>query len=198
MKSVLSRNFYKRKTDIVAKDLLGKIILRKLPQEIYLTGIIVETEAYFGEGDIASHARRGKTSRCEVMFGKPGISYVYFTYGMHYMLNIVIGKKGTAGAVLIRAVEPVKGIEMMKTHRKTSKVELLTNGPAKFTKAFQINLKDNKRDVTSGNIIIKNNSLKSIYIKSSHRIGVPLDNNDHFRYYISGNRYVSRILKKGD
>ncbi|MDE3057558.1 MAG: DNA-3-methyladenine glycosylase, partial [Bacteroidota bacterium] len=112
----LPRSFYTRPALTVARELLGKILVRKIGS-VMLTGKIVEAEAYLGESDPASHAFRGKTERNSVMFRDGGYLYVYFTYGMHFCSNVVTGKEGIARAVLLRAVEPVEGIEAMKKNR---------------------------------------------------------------------------------
>ena len=111
-KQVLSRQFYNRDTQKVAQDLLGKLLVRKF-HGIRISGIIVETEAYHGFDDTACHAHKGLTERCKVMYGEAGHAYVYFTYGLFNMLNLVTMGKGFPGAVLIRAVQPVEGINFM-------------------------------------------------------------------------------------
>ncbi len=115
---VLNESFYERDTSLVAKELLGKILIRRTEGQT-LGGFIVETEAYYGDTDPASHAFRGKTPRSKIMFGRAGIAYVYFCYGMYNLLNAVTEKQDMPGAVLIRALEPVYGIEIMKKRRKT-------------------------------------------------------------------------------
>jgi DNA-3-methyladenine glycosylase len=116
---------------------------------VKLSGMIAETEAYCGQADSACHAHRGKTKRNAVMFGKPGHAYVYFTYGMHYMLNLVTEEEENPCAVLIRAIEPLTGIEAMEARRKKRGAEL-TNGPAKLCQALSIDKSLNGWDVTQG------------------------------------------------
>lgn len=189
---VLKRSFYARRTDIVAQELLGKILVRELP-EGRLSGWIVETEAYFGPGDSASHASRGKTPRNEVMFGLPGRAYVYFTYGMHFLFNVVTEREGMPGAVLIRALEPLEGLAIMQKRRGTKKIKDLTNGPAKLTQALVIDLAFNLWDVTKrGELYLVDAVSLSFKVAKTSRIGVPLDPDDNFRYYIEGNPFVSR------
>lgn len=146
--TILNRKFYHRDTLRVARDLLGKKLVRRTGREI-LSGMIVETEAYCGQADSACHAHRGKTLRNAVMFGKPGHAYVYFTYGMHYMLNLVTEEEGNPCAVLIRAIEPIDGIEAMEARRK-KKGKQLTNGPAKLCQALSIDKSLNGWDLTRG------------------------------------------------
>lgn len=148
MAKILDRKFYGRDTLQVARDLLGKKLVRRIGRVI-VTGMIMETEAYCGSEDSACHAHRGKTARNEVMFGKPGNAYVYFTYGMHYMLNLVTEDENCPCAVLIRAILPLEGIEEMEARRKRKGVEL-TNGPAKLCQALSIDKSLNGWDVTCG------------------------------------------------
>ena len=144
----LNRKFYERDTLKVARALLGKKLVRQIKGG-ELSGIIVETEAYCGEADTACHAHRGKTPRNTIMFGEPGHAYVYFTYGMHYMLNLVTEEEGNPCAVLIRAVLPLTGIAQMEARRKR-KGDDLTNGPAKLCQAFDIDKSLNGWDLTLG------------------------------------------------
>ncbi len=189
---ILERFFYARPTDQVARDLLGKVLVRIYQGEV-LSGLIVETEAYFGPGDIASHARNGPTPRSRPMFGLPGRAYVYFTYGMHYMFNVVTEEDGVAGAVLVRALEPLSGLEKMKQLRRKKREKDLTSGPARLTQALAIDLSFNCRDLTSGReLFLVDRGFKVSEIVSRPRIGVPFDPNDNFRYYIKGNPFVSR------
>ncbi|MGV8057228.1 MAG: DNA-3-methyladenine glycosylase [Smithellaceae bacterium] len=143
---ILSRKFYERDTVKVARALLGKKLVHRI-NGVRLSGMIVETEAYCGKEDSACHAHRGKTLRNAVMFGQPGHAYVYFTYGMHYMLNFVTEKEGNPCAVLIRAVLPLAGIEEMEA-RRGKKGRELTNGPAKLCQAFGIDKSLNSWDLT--------------------------------------------------
>ena len=146
--SILDRKFYRRDTLQVARALIGKKLVRQI-KGLELAGMIVETEAYCGEADSACHAHRGKTPRNTVMFGEPGYAYVYFTYGMHYMLNLVTEAAGRPCAVLVRAILPLAGIEEMEARRKRKGAEL-TNGPAKLCQAFSIDKALNGWDLTRG------------------------------------------------
>lgn len=190
----LPRSFYSRKTITVAKELLGKVIVRRIGR-ITLTGMIVETEAYLFD-DPASHSYRGITERNKVMFGEPGHLYVYFTYGMHYCANVVTNSEGIGEAVLIRAVQPMSGIRTMTRHRSTKKVidpDELTNGPAKFAQAFGLTTEHSGLDLTSSDIVIMEGTLVSrSKIVTTTRIGISAAKNDLRRFYIKGNPWVSK------
>ncbi|HDQ04733.1 MAG TPA: DNA-3-methyladenine glycosylase [Deltaproteobacteria bacterium] len=147
-KDVLDKKFYEPDTKLVARALLGKKLVRKIGRK-EISGMIVETEAYCGQEDTACHAHRGKTKRNEVMFGAAGHAYVYFTYGMHYMLNLVTQEEENPCAVLIRAVIPLAGIEEMEKRRGKNKAQL-ANGPAKLCQALAIDKSLNGWDVTRG------------------------------------------------
>ena len=193
-KQPINRRFYTRDTLKVAKAILGKVLVRRTPLEVF-TGKIVETEAYRGTDDPASHSFRGKTNRNEVMFGKPGIAYVYFTYGNHHCLNIVTERTDIPAAVLIRSIEPLKGIETMKRNRSVEKIIDVASGPGKLTKAFQITREDNNIDVTdsSSNISIHTPAKeKSFQIVQTTRIGIRLAQEFPWRFYIKENPHVSK------
>jgi DNA-3-methyladenine glycosylase len=145
---ILNRNFYRQDTLQVARSLLGRKLVRQI-NGCELSGMIAETEAYCGQADSACHAHRGKTKRNAVMFGEPGHAYVYFTYGMHYMLNLVTEDADNPCAVLIRAVIPLTGVEDMEARRKRKGADL-TNGPAKLCQAFGIDKSLNGWDLTCG------------------------------------------------
>lgn len=171
---------------------MGKVLVRVYQGKV-LSGRIVETEAYFGPGDLASHAKNGPTPRSLPMFGLPGKAYVYFTYGMHYLFNLVTEEDGKAGAVLVRALEPLEGLGMMKALRGKESKEVLTNGPARLTQALAIDLSFNCWDLTTGKVLyLIDDGYKAAEIVSSARIGVPVVPDDKFRYYIKGNLFVSR------
>jgi DNA-3-methyladenine glycosylase len=190
--------FYLQPTLQVARNLLGKHIIR-LSGDKLLTGIIVETEAY-RHNDPASHSFRGKTQRNEVMFYEGGHLYVYFTYGMHFCANVVTGKEDMGEAVLIRAVEPIAGIEMMMKNRfpKLSSINHqaminLTNGPAKFCQEFGIARQENGSNLFDGEIrITEGDPIPSKQIKRSSRIGIQQGLEKQWRFFIDGNPWVSR------
>lgn len=191
--SILSRAFYERGTVTVAKELLGKFVVRVVGRN-RLVGRIVEVEAYRGFDDPASHAFHGITPRTTPMFGEPGHAYVYFTYGNHYCFNVTTERTGVAGAVLIRALEPVEGLKVMKRFRPHVSTLDVTNGPGKLTKALCIDKTLNRIDLTKhGPLFLKGNDLESVAIACSARIGITTGTDRLWRFYISGNPYVSRF-----
>ncbi len=143
--------------------------------------------------DAASHSYRGKTPRTEVMFGPAGHLYVYFTYGMHYCVNIVTGPAGRGEAVLIRALEPFKGLELMRHRRGNVPDVQLTSGPAKLTKAMGINKTHNGASVLSGGSFRLLPGIKPADIVQTTRIGISRETTKPWRFYIAGNPYVSRL-----
>lgn len=172
--NILPRSFYERSTVQVAQDLLGKIIVRVV-DGVTLAGIIVETEAYCGLVDEASHAFIGQTKRNAAMFGTPGHSYVYFTYGNHYCLNLVAKEKGVpAGGVLIRGLVPFQGIDEMKKIRGTQVASNLLSGPGKIGQAFQLSLSDNLIDLTKKGAlyVTEGFSVPADSIEASPRVGI--------------------------
>ena len=170
--NILPREFYSKNTVTVAKELLGKKIVRKIGK-YEMVGIISETEAYRHKDDPASHAHRKITQRNKAMFGDVGISYVYFTYGMHYCFNIVARHPKTkAGAVLIRAIQPEKGIEVMQKNRKMTDLRNITNGPAKLAQALKITKKEYGVDLTKKSELFITEGIKPNRITESSRIGI--------------------------
>ena len=171
--SILPRSFYSRDTVEVAKDLLGKRIVRFVGGA-KLSGIITETEAYRHKDDPASHAHRSLTERNKIMFEEVGRAYVYFTYGMHYCFNVVArNSKFSAGAVLIRSIQPETGIEVMKKNRNKQDPLNLTNGPAKLSQALEITKKQYGLDLTKkGDLFITDGIKKSKKISCKPRIGI--------------------------
>jgi len=192
----LKREFFERNTVEVARDLLGHFLVRKIDENTILVGKIVETEAYCGKNDPASHASRGVTPRTKIMFGKPGIAYIYFIYGMYYCLNVVTEPEGTAGAVLFRAIEPIKGIEYMMKLRNAKRIKDLTNGPSKLTLALDITKDLNGTDMTViGPLYLAENKNKGNFeIVATKRIGIKVGLDKDWRFYIKGNPFVSKKI----
>ncbi len=153
--------------------------------------MITETEAYTGKADPGSHAYRSRTKRNEPMFGPPGRAYVYFCYGNHFLFNIVTEKQGTAGAVLIRALEPVSGLGMMKKLRKTNDIINLTNGPGKLTQALAIGPGQNTADLTGDDLYVAKGTARKFRTASGSRIGIKRGLEKKWRFWIKGSEYVS-------
>jgi DNA-3-methyladenine glycosylase len=186
----LPRHFYARPAVQVARDLLGAVLTHETPAG-RLSGRIVETEAYGGEDDPASHAYRGRTRRNSVMFGPSGYAYVYRSYGIHACLNAVAGPDGVAGAVLIRAVEPLEGINIMEQNRGGRRGFEVCNGPGKLCQALDIGLDLNGEDLTAGPLHIDSGVAPGA-IESSGRIGLSQAQELRFRFYVARSPYVSR------
>jgi DNA-3-methyladenine glycosylase len=189
---IVPRAFYARGTVRVAKDLLGKRLVR-IRGRGRMVGEIVEVEAYRGSDDPASHAFRGLTPRNAPMFGEAGHAYVYFTYGNHYCLNITTRENGMPGAVLIRAIEPTEGISTMARLRPKVPKLALTNGPGKLTKALGIDKSLNEIDMTKhGPLYVTRAQARDFEVGRSSRIGIAAGKDRLWRFYILGNPYVSR------
>lgn len=179
---------------MVGREVIGKKLIRIMPNGTELSGKIVEAEAYGGTGDPASHAYRGKTKRNEVMFGEAGHAYVYFTYGFHYCLNFVTSSKfRKASAVLIRAVEPLTGIEIMAANRKTTVITNLASGPGKLCQAFSIDKSQNGIDLTPKDSPIRvEDSAEKVRVATSTRVGIRLAAERRWRFYSAHSPFVSR------
>ena len=188
----LKRSFFAQPTLQVARKLLGKYLVLKQNGTI-LSGKIVETEAYVGKDDPASHAFGRVTPRNQIMYGPPGYAYVYFIYGNYYCLNFVTEKDGFAAAVLIRALEPTEGIEKMAKNRNSATVEDLTNGPGKLCQSFGIDKNLNGCDITSNSLFVEDRNEEIDQIESSARIGVREGSDKKWRFYIAKNSFVSKI-----
>lgn len=167
----LQQDFYMFDAITVAKELLGKKLVRKNDKGLS-SGIIVETEAYMGLIDKAAHASRGKTKRTEILFENGGRAYVYMIYGMHHCMNITVNSTNIPECVLIRALHPLDGIEIMKNERKTEKLENLCSGPGKLCKAMGITVKDNGIDLCGNDIYIEDTAYRDLEIIKSKRINI--------------------------
>jgi len=187
----LARSFFERYTPDVARDLLGKLIVRRI-DGVSLVGRIVETEAYRGFRDPASHAFKGKTSRNSVMFSRGGLAYVYFIYGSSFCLNATSEQEGKPGAVLIRALEPLSGIEEMMKNRGVEDAQELTNGPGKLTRALMIDSTLNGEDLVTSKRLYILNQQTPLSVGTSARIGVSKAKERHWRFYVQGNSFVSK------
>jgi DNA-3-methyladenine glycosylase len=185
---ILKRRFYDRPAVDVARDLLGKVLVHGAT-----AGIIVETEAYLGADDLAAHSARGITERTRVIFGPPGHAYVYVIYGMYECLNLVAEGVGHPGCVLLRAVEPVAGIELMRQRRPAAKrLEELAAGPGRLTMALGITRALYGADVTRGSLVVREPLEKrAMEVQATPRIGVSVCADWPLRFIVKGNRYVS-------
>lgn len=174
----------------VAKDLLGCYLIREY-EGVKLIGKIVEAEAYH-PSDAASHSYKGVTPRTKVLFGPPGHAYVYFTYGMHYCVNVVTSRENEGSAVLIRAIEPVAGIEKMRQLRSGVKPGQLTNGPAKLCQALHIDLQLNGHNLLQSPLYLEDgDTIPKSDIAVSTRIGISKAKDVPWRFYIRNNPFVS-------
>ncbi|MCC7024105.1 MAG: DNA-3-methyladenine glycosylase, partial [Thermomicrobiales bacterium] len=182
----LGRDFYARPTNAVARALLGQLVVSHAPEGL-TAGTIVETEAYLGPGDPASHAARLRNGRVEAMWGEPGIAYVYRSYGVHAMLNVVAKLPGETGAVLIRALEPVAGIDLMRERRGIADDRLLCNGPGKLCQALGIGLDLHGTDLVTSDRLWIAPSERVATISTSGRIGISRGQERDWRYWITGN-----------
>lgn len=190
---ILKRGFYLRPTVEVARGLLGQVVAHGAA-----AGIIVETEAYLGGDDLASHSARGITPRTQVIFGPPGHAYVYLIYGMYECLNLVCEPEGQPGCVLIRALEPVAGIPLMRERRAgrggaPRRVEDLANGPGKLTLALGITRAHNGVDVTRGSLVVRAPAQPvPVEVEVTRRIGIAQCADLPLRFLVRGSRFVSR------
>jgi DNA-3-methyladenine glycosylase len=199
---LLRRAFFNRDPRIVARNLLGKLIVRS-EDGITRAGRIVEVEAYLGVGDLAAHATAGQTERNAVLWGEPGHAYVYFIYGMHYCLNISCLPRGEAGCVLVRALEPVAGVREMAQAREIPDMDLisprdfrkLTSGPGRLCEALGITRpRDDGKDMVSqkSDLQVMEDGFKVRKVSVTPRIGIIKSAELPLRYVIAGNSFVSR------
>jgi DNA-3-methyladenine glycosylase len=186
----LERAFYQRPTVDVARNLLGRMLVSVTP-EGRTTGRIVETEAYLGADDPASHAARLRTGRVEAMWGEPGIAYVYRSYGIHAMLNVVTEPLGETGAVLIRALEPVFGVDLMRARRGIEDERLLCSGPGKLCQALAIGLDLHGTDLVSSDRLWISLGETPRDVSTSGRIGISRGQAHPWRFWVTSNPHVS-------
>jgi DNA-3-methyladenine glycosylase len=196
----LSASFYHQPTAVVSRNLVGKTLVRIIKSKngiIRLAGTIVETEAYGFDDDLASHACMGPTPRNRVMFGEVGRAYVYFTYGNHFCLNVSArSSKVRAGAVLIRAIEPIQGIEMMRRFRPVDDILALTSGPGKLTRALNVTSALNGVDMTDPTSELYIESGKEPEnIVATPRIGITRATDKEWRFVDPSSPYVSRKIR---
>ena len=187
----LDRPFFARYTPRVARELLGCLLVRRIGRRT-ISGRIVEVEAYRRRTTPASHSFRGVTKRNSVMFGEAGHLYVFFSYGFHWCLNFTTEEIGQPGAVLIRALEPVEGIEAMVKKRGVSEVGRLTNGPGKLTRALSIDGAFNGEDLVKSKRLYVLKRERPVRVKASARIGISSGREQQWRYFVEGSPFVSK------
>lgn len=194
MPPVLSKSFFDRDTAVVAREMLGAVLECRSDDGV-TSGIIVETEAYIGEHDPACHAAVGRTRRTEPLYGAPGISYVYFIYGVHWCFNAVTRAEGLPGAVLVRALQPLKGLKLMRERRGAKVQDVnLTNGPGKLCAALGIDGKMNALSLQRGPLVVREgSSVDESQIVTTKRIGITKAADWPLRFYLRDNQYVSRL-----
>lgn len=191
--SALPREFYERETEIVAREMLGTVLECETDEGI-ASGIIVETEAYLGEHDLACHAAAGRTARTEALYGPPGTSYVYFIYGMYWCFNAVTRTEGMPSAVLVRALEPLDGIALMHKRRPRVKSEIdLTSGPGKLCTALGITGSMSAKNLLRKPLLIREGEpVADDRVELTTRIGITKSADWPLRWIVRGNRFVSR------
>jgi len=198
----LERSFFERPTLVVARDLLGRTLVRSVGREC-LGGRIVEVEAYVGEEDTACHASSGRTPRNAVMYGPPGFAYVYFTYGMHWMLNVVTEREGFPAAVLLRAIEPEIGLQAIRRRRRGRSDNELTSGPARLCQALGITGAQNGADLVAGSELYleAGEPVDPGDVVQTPRIGIayaePKDRDAPWRFLVRTSHYASQAHRAG-
>jgi DNA-3-methyladenine glycosylase len=199
---VLPRSFYERPTLVVAEELLGKVLVHRTWDGL-ASGVIVETEAYIGEDDPACHASFGRTPRNAPLYGPPGLAYVYVNYGIHYLVNAVTEADGHPAAVLLRALQPLDGIALMKKRRATDGRNIdehdLCRGPGNLSRALGITLTENRRDLTryegsgraGSTLFVEDRGISIGEIARGPRIGIRVALDRPWRCWVDGHHYVS-------
>jgi len=190
---ILPADFYSRETEVVSRELLGCVLECTAPEGT-ASGIIVETEAYIGEHDPACHAAAGRTKRTDPLYGRPGIAYVYFIYGMYWCVNAVTRAEGLPSAVLVRALEPLSGIDLMRQRRGRARSDReLTNGPGKLCIALGIGAAHNGASLQRGGLVIREGErVAERDVVVAPRIGIKKAADWPLRWFVRGNEFVSR------
>jgi DNA-3-methyladenine glycosylase len=188
--SRLPASFYDRPTLTVAKELLGKVLVHRTPEGV-AAGMIVETEAYIGEDDPACHAAPGPTTRNAPLYGRPGVAYVYLNYGIHYLVNAVTERHGRPAAVLIRALAPIDGLDLMRRRRGDVADVELCRGPGNLTRALGITLEENRLDLSDSRLTIEDRGLRRGRVSWGPRIGIRVAVDRPWRCWIATHPAVS-------
>ena len=192
--AVLPRDFYDRETDLVARELLGAVLECETPEGV-ASGRIVETEAYLGEHDLACHAAAGRTARTDPLYGQPGSAYVYFIYGMYWCVNAVTRAEGLPSAVLVRALEPLAGVDLMRARRgpRVRRDVDLTNGPGKLCQALAIDARHNRQPLQHPPLVIRSGEpVATDAVVVTPRIGISRSADWPLRWFIRDSPYVSK------
>jgi DNA-3-methyladenine glycosylase len=195
----LNRSFYSRDAEVVAQELIGTILVRREGDGVVRRARIVETEAYVGPHDLACHASKGHTARTAVMFGAAGHAYVYMIYGFYFCLNVVTDRVGYPSAVLIRAVEPVENVDLMRELRNNPSETNIASGPGKLCMAMSIDKRLNGADLRGSTIWIEDRKHHLGPIRTSPRVGVDYAaeyKDKPWRFFVDGNPHVSRVRFK--
>lgn len=187
----LDKDFYLRPTEDVARALLGKVLVHEGTAGV-TTGRIVEVEAYLYHDDAACHASRGQTARNAPMFGPPGTAYVYLIYGIHYCFNVVTGLEGEGEAVLVRALEPLTGMEIMAQRRGTNEPKKMANGPGKLCRAMAITKAHNGHDLNRSPLYLADDGFAVSEVVTTTRIGISVATDLPLRFYLANNPFISR------
>jgi DNA-3-methyladenine glycosylase len=190
---VLPSSFYERETEVVAREMLGTVLSSETEDGL-ASGVIVETEAYLGEHDLACHAAVGRTARTEHLYGPPGMAYVYFIYGMYWCFNAVTRSEGLPSAVLVRALEPLEGIALMHKRRPRIRNDVdLTNGPGKLCAALGITGSMNGKRLERKPLVIREGEpVDDRDVEVTTRIGITRSADWPLRWHVKGNRFVSK------
>jgi DNA-3-methyladenine glycosylase len=189
----LLQRFYNRPTELVARDLLGAVLEHRTPEGI-AAGRIVETEAYLGEHDLACHAAVGRTGRTDALYGPPGTAYLYFIYGMYWCVNAVTRRRGEPSAVLIRALEPIVGVDLMRRRRPNARRTVdLANGPGKLCLALGIDGTSHRRSLQTSDLVIRAGAtIPDANVAVTPRIGITKCADWPLRFLVADSAYVSR------
>jgi len=190
----LPRSFFARGPRALARALLGRVLVHDDPEAGRLAGRIVETEAYGGADDPASHAHRGRTPRNRAMFGPPGHAYVYFTYGMHHCVNVVCGREGRAAAVLLRALAPLAGLAAMARRRTPREPAALARGPGSLARALGVDRRHDGADLTRGPLWVADAAPRreGRRVARGPRVGIRVAVERPWRFWLAGDPHVSR------